>query len=65
MRTKKNKVPVDSITEFTELLEDNELKGTIIGVGDDSGIKVSVSYDHEDRGAIFDLMELIDGSEDD
>jgi hypothetical protein len=65
MKTKVFEVPVDSMVEFTELLEENELEGTIIGVAEDSEIKISVDYEHEDRGAIFDLMELIDGSEDD
>jgi hypothetical protein len=31
MRTKVFEVPVDSIVEFTEVLEENELEGTIIG----------------------------------
>ena len=64
MRTKVFEVPVDSMVEFTEVLEENELEGIIIGTGEDSEIKISVEYEREDRNAIFDLMELIDGAED-
>ena len=61
MRTKVFDVPVDSIVEFAEVLEENELEGTIIGTGEDSGIKVSVNYERENREVILDLMEMLDG----
>ncbi len=60
MRTKVFDVPVDSILEFSELLEENELKGTITGANEDSEIRVSVDYERENREIILDLMELID-----
>lgn len=65
MRTKNLEVSMDSIIGFTELLGDNELEGTIMAMGNDSGIKISVSYDLEDRGSISYLMELIDSSDED
>jgi hypothetical protein len=62
MRKKVFEVPVDSIVEFVELMEENELEGSIIGVGEDSEIKVAVCYERENRDTILDLMELVDGS---
>ncbi len=61
MRTKAFDVPVDTILEFSELLEEHELEGTITGVNEDSEIMVSVNYERENREVILDLMELIDG----
>jgi hypothetical protein len=65
MRTKEFLVSEDTIVEFSELLEENNLKGTILGVSEDSEIKVQVTYERENRDVILDLMELVDGSEDD
>lgn len=62
MRTKVFEVPVDSIVEFAEILEENEFEGTIIGV-EDTELKIRVSYEREDREVILDLMEMIDGSD--
>jgi hypothetical protein len=59
MRKKVFEVPVDLIVEFAEVLEENELEGTIIGTGEDSEIKVAVSYERENRDIILDLMELV------
>ena len=59
MRKKVFEVPVDSIVEFVELMEENELEGSIVGVGEDSEIKVEVSYERENREVILDLMELV------
>jgi hypothetical protein len=64
MRTKVFEVPVDSIVEFAEILEENEFEGTIIGV-EDTELKIRVSYEREDREVILDLMEMIDGSDND
>jgi len=63
MRTKEFLVSEDTIVEFSELLEENNLKGTILGVSEDSEIKVQVNYERENRDVILDLMELVDGSE--
>ena len=59
MRKKVFEVPVDSIVEFVEMLEENELEGSIVGTGEDSEIKVAVSYERENRDIILDLMELV------
>jgi len=59
MRKKVFEVPVDLIVEFAEVMEEHELEGTIIGVGEDSEIKVAVSYERENRDIILDLMELV------
>lgn len=61
MRTKVFDVPVDSIVEFAEILEENELEGTVIGA-EDTEVKIRVSYEREDRDAIFSLMELVEGN---
>lgn len=59
MRKKVFEVPVDSIVEFVEMLEENELEGSIVGTGEDSEIKATVSYERENRDIILDLMELV------
>jgi len=60
MRTKVFNVPADSIVELAELLEENELEGSIIGTEDESEIKVRVNYEREDRTAILDIMEMLE-----
>lgn len=63
MRTKVFHVSDDTIVEFSETLEENNLEGTILGVTEDSEIKVQVTYERENRNVILDLMELVDGSD--
>jgi len=63
MRTKVFHVSDDTIVEFSEMLEENNLEGTILGVTEDSEIKVQVTYERENRNVILDLMELVDGSD--
>lgn len=65
MRSKVFEVPVDSIVEFAEVIGENELEGLIIGTGEDSTISVQVNYEREDSEAIFDLMDMIEGSDED
>jgi len=64
MRTKVFSVTESAIVEFAELLEENELVGTITGVTEDSEIQISVNYERENRDVILDLMELVDGTND-
>ena len=64
MRTKVFNVTENVIVEFAELLEESELEGTITGVTEDSEIQISVNYERENRDAILDLMELVDGTND-
>lgn len=64
MRTKVFYVTEGVIVEFSELLEENELVGTITGVTEDSEIQISVDYERENRDVILDLMELVDGTDD-
>jgi len=64
MRTKVFSVTESAIVEFAEMLEENELVGTITGVTEDSEIQISVNYERENRDVILDLMELVDGTND-
>ena len=64
MRTKVFNVTESAIVEFAELLEEHELEGTITGVTEDSEIQISVNYERENRDVILDLMELVDGTND-
>jgi len=64
MRTKVFSVTESAIVEFAELLEESELEGTITGVTEDSEIQISVNYERENRDVILDLMELVDGTND-
>jgi len=64
MRTKVFNVAESTIVEFAEQLEENELEGTITGVTKDSEIQISVNYERENRDVILDLMELVDGTND-
>lgn len=60
MKKRTFNVAVDSIVEFCEVLESNELSNEITGVTDDDEIIIEVSYDSSERAAIFELIEITD-----
>jgi adenosine/AMP kinase len=60
MRTKQFDVPADTIVEFAEILEENEMRNSILGVNGEGEIQVEVEYDREERSGILELMELMD-----
>jgi len=60
MKTRTFEVPVDSIFEFAEILEQNNLDSTIQGTNGDDEILIDVHYEPEEREALFELMELLD-----
>jgi hypothetical protein len=60
MKTRTFNVPVDSMVEFAEILENNSLQNTITGITGDEEIIVDVSYEKDEREAVFELMELLD-----
>jgi hypothetical protein len=60
MRTKQFDVPADTIVEFAEVLEENEMRNSILGVNSEGEIQVEVEYDREERSGILELMELMD-----
>ena len=64
MRTKQFNVTEESIVEFSEMLEENNLTGTITGVTEDSEILIDVEYERDKREVILDLMELLEDSDD-
>jgi hypothetical protein len=64
MRTKQFNVSEESIVEFSEMLEENNLTGTITGVNEDSEVLIDVEYDRDKREVILDLMELLEDSDD-
>ena len=63
MRSKEFNVDVDSIVEFCEVLDKNDLTNKIVGVNDDEEIVIEVSYDSSERAAIFELMEITESDE--
>lgn len=60
IRTKEFQVPSDFIEEFAEALAENELTNEINGVTEDGEILIEVSYEKEERAAVFALTELLD-----
>jgi hypothetical protein len=48
------------MTEFAEIIGNNELDNTIQGINDDEEIIIDVHYEPEEREAVFELMELLD-----
>ncbi len=65
IRTKEFEVPSDFIEEFAEALAENELTNEINGVTEDGDILIEVSYEKEERAAVFALTELLDDYYDD
>lgn len=65
MKTRTFEVPVDSMVEFAEILEDYSLNNTIQGTNEDDEIIIDVHYESDERQAVYDLMELLDPDEDD
>lgn len=65
IRTKEFQVPSDFIEEFAEALAENELTNEINGVTEDGEILIEVSYEKEERAAVFALTELLDDYYDD
>jgi hypothetical protein len=63
MKTRNFYVHVDSIIEFTEILQENELQGIIKGVTEDEEFELSVDYENENSEAILSLIEFIEESE--
>ncbi len=53
-------VPEDSIVEFAEAVETNQLTNTIAGTTEDDEIIIEIEYEQDERGAILDLMEVLD-----
>jgi len=64
MKTRTCEVHVDSIVEFAELLEENNLSNTIHGTNEDDEIIIDVHYESGERQAVFKLMELLDPEDD-
>jgi hypothetical protein len=60
MRKKSFEVPVDSMIEFAEVIEENQLMSQIVGTNDEDDIMVEVEYERSQRDAILDLMELLE-----
>lgn len=60
MRTKEFEVPTDFITEFAEALVENDLTNEINGVTEDGNIAIEVTYEKNQRAAVFSLSELLD-----
>jgi len=65
MKTRTFEVHADSMTEFAEIIGNNELDNTIQGINDDEEIIIDIHYEPTDREAVFELMELLDPEDDD
>lgn len=56
-------VSVDSIVEFAEILEENELENEIIGTTDDNELVIEVHFDKSEIDAVAQLEELLEETE--
>jgi hypothetical protein len=65
MKTREFEVSTDNIVEFAQILEEHEISNEIVGVNEEDEIVISVSYERDDRNVIFELMELVEGEDDD
>jgi hypothetical protein len=65
MKTRTFEVPADSMTEFAEIIGNNDLDNTIQGINDDEEIIVDVHYEADERQTVFELMELLDPDDED
>jgi hypothetical protein len=63
MKTREFYVPLDSMVEFAEMLDEKEISNIIIGVSEDDEIIITVSYDKSEREAILDLEDLLEEDE--
>jgi hypothetical protein len=53
------------MTEFAEIIGNNDLDNTIQGINDDEEIIVDVHYEADERQTVFELMELLDPDDED
>ncbi|MFI5151459.1 MAG: hypothetical protein ACHQRM_17155 [Bacteroidia bacterium] len=63
MRTMQLEVPVESITEFAELVEENEIRNSIQGVNEEGEIQIEIEYEREQRNGVMEILELVNYSE--
>ncbi|NVO11644.1 MAG: hypothetical protein HXX16_16905 [Bacteroidales bacterium] len=57
-------VNADSITNFAEVLVDNEMENRIVGTTDDGGLLIEVEYTKNDRDVIEELEDISEPDED-
>lgn len=57
-------VSKDNITEFSNIIGDNDIKNTIVGVDDDNNVIVEVNLSKEDRDILDQLEDLSENEED-
>jgi len=62
MRKRDFNVSVDSVYEFSQILDDNNLSNQIIGT-DDEDVVIQVIYDTDEKQAIYELIELLDSED--
>jgi hypothetical protein len=65
MKTRTFEVPAEQMSEFAEIIGNNELDNDIQGINDDNEIIVDVYYEPEERLSVFELTELLDPEDDD
>jgi hypothetical protein len=66
MKTRNFYVPVESIIEFAEIIEENDLKGVILGAdAKEEELAISVEFEEEDSAAILEMIEYIESINDD
>jgi hypothetical protein len=65
MKTKEFYVPTDSIIEFAEMLGESDLTHEIKGVTEDDEVIIEVEYEKEQGAAVLELIEMLDGQEED
>jgi hypothetical protein len=65
MKNMEFNVPVESMVDFTNIIEEHELANSIQGVNEDEEIIVKVGYEPDEREVIMDIIELLETEDDD
>ena len=54
-------IPQDIMTDTAELIEENEIEATIIGIGSaEDCVRIGFEYEPEKRNVIVELLEMIE-----
>lgn len=65
MKTMVFNVPVESMVDFANIIEEHSLSNVIQGVNEDDEITVQVGYEPESREVMIDIIELLETEDED
>jgi len=52
-------VPIEAMEEVAKIIENEELQNNIVG-SDDGEININLAYDDDQRGAVLEILEIIE-----